>query len=153
MPRSTRPDGSLHRSWSGKELQSPPNLNYAIQTKIEQQKAHLRRRNVGFLVGILSPASSSDWTGLALGLGIIPDCDERQDSDKNHDQTNRPPMSIWIFHFLLLGGAERGWAETVEPLLRGRFFLFTVRVPAALLLSANALDYESFFLGVNQIIP
>jgi hypothetical protein len=103
VPRSTRPDGSLHRSWSGKELQSPPNLNYAIQTKIEQQKAHLRRRNVGFLVGILSPASSSDWTGLALGLGIIPDCDERQDSDKNHDQTNRPPASIWVFHIVLLG--------------------------------------------------
>jgi hypothetical protein len=35
------------------ELQSPPNLNYSIQSKIEQRKAHLRRRMVGFLAAIL----------------------------------------------------------------------------------------------------
>jgi hypothetical protein len=91
------------------------------------------------------------WTGLALGPGIIPDCNERQDSDKNHHQTNRPPMSIWAFHIFLL--RLGGWAGTVEPSTRGRCFLFTFRVPAALLLTANALDYESSFLGVNQIIP
>src|ERR1700677_1058811 len=66
---------------------------------------------VAFHAGILSPATSPDWTGFALGLGIIPDCDERQDSDKNHDQTDRPPMNIWGFHILLLGlgggGPER----------------------------------------------
>jgi hypothetical protein len=84
-------------------------------------------------------------------IGIIPDCDERQDSDKNHDQTNRPPMSIWAFHILLL--RLGGWAGTVEPSTRGRCFLFTLRVPADLLLSGNALDYEAFFLGVNQIVP
>jgi len=81
---------------------------------------------VAFLAGTLWPASSSDWTGVALGLGIIPDCDERQDSDKNRDQTKRPPMSMLVFHILLLGlGA---WAETAEPLTRGRCFLFTFRV-------------------------
>src|SRR5580692_5085973 len=51
-------------------------------------------------------------------IGIIPDCDERQDSDKNHNQTNRPPMSIWAFHILLL--RLGGWAGTVEPLTRGK---------------------------------
>ena len=34
-------------------LQSPPNLNYAVQTKIEQKKDHFRRRMGGFLAGIL----------------------------------------------------------------------------------------------------
>jgi glutamate/tyrosine decarboxylase-like PLP-dependent enzyme len=41
----------LKSEWTA--LQLPPNLNYAIQTKIEQRKAHLRRRMVGFLAGIL----------------------------------------------------------------------------------------------------
>jgi hypothetical protein len=34
-------------------LQSPPNPNYVLQTKIEKKKDHLRRRMVGFLAGIL----------------------------------------------------------------------------------------------------
>jgi len=41
----------LKSEWQ--ELQSPPNLNHAVQTKIEMQKAHLRKRMVGFLAGIL----------------------------------------------------------------------------------------------------
>lgn len=34
-------------------LQMPPNLNYAVQTRIEQQKDRLRRRMIGFLAAIL----------------------------------------------------------------------------------------------------
>ena len=34
-------------------LQMPPNLNYALQTRIEQQKDRLRRRMIGFLAAIL----------------------------------------------------------------------------------------------------
>jgi hypothetical protein len=35
------------------KLQSFPNPNCAVQRRIEEQKDHLRRRMVGFLVGIL----------------------------------------------------------------------------------------------------
>lgn len=34
-------------------LQTPPNLNNALQTRIEEQKDHLRRRMIGFLAGVL----------------------------------------------------------------------------------------------------
>ena len=34
-------------------LQTPPNLNNALQTRIEEQKDHLRRRVIGFLAGVL----------------------------------------------------------------------------------------------------
>jgi hypothetical protein len=61
-----------------------------------------------------------------LDIGIVPDCDERQDSDKNHDQTNRPPMSIWVFHILLLGGpgelgGKRGTIDAGENAFYSRF--------------------------------
>lgn len=34
-------------------LQTPPNLNYALQRKIEEQKDRLRRRMIGFLAAVL----------------------------------------------------------------------------------------------------
>jgi hypothetical protein len=35
------------------DLQTPPNLNYALQMRIEEQKVRLRRRMIGFLAAVL----------------------------------------------------------------------------------------------------
>jgi len=34
-------------------LQTPPNLNYALQTRIEEQKDAIRKRMIGFLAAVL----------------------------------------------------------------------------------------------------
>jgi hypothetical protein len=62
-------------------------------------------------------------------------------------------MSIWVFHILLLGGqgglgGDRGTIDAGENAFYSR--LASRRI---FMLSGDALDYESFFLGVNQIVP
>src|ERR1700723_2026137 len=81
-------------------------------------------------------------------LGKVPDSYQRQNRGKNHEQTNRSPLGIWILHILLLevGGRER--AEPPEMLSNS-----TPCVAIALLLSGRALNYQSSFFRVNQIIP
>src|SRR5580700_2959117 len=49
---------------------------------------------------------------LISGLGKVPDSYQRQNRGKNHEQTNRSPLGIWILHILLL---EVGGRERVEP--------------------------------------
>jgi hypothetical protein len=39
---------------------------------------------------------------LSSGLGKVPDSYQRQNRGKNHEQTNRSPLDIWILHILLL---------------------------------------------------
>jgi hypothetical protein len=40
-------------------LQMPPNLNYALRTRIETQKDTIRRRMIGFLAAVLEFASGA----------------------------------------------------------------------------------------------
>jgi hypothetical protein len=51
-------------------------------------------------------------SALISGLGTVPDSYQRQNRGKNHEQTNRSPLGIWILHILLL---EVGGRERVEP--------------------------------------
>jgi hypothetical protein len=39
---------------------------------------------------------------LISALGEVPDSHQRQNRGKNHEQTNRSPLGIWILHTLLL---------------------------------------------------
>jgi hypothetical protein len=50
LPAAAEEATELKLEWEN--LQMPPNLNYALQTKIEQQKDRLRRRMIGFLAEI-----------------------------------------------------------------------------------------------------
>jgi hypothetical protein len=59
-------------------------------------------------------------------------------------------LSIWILHILLLGAGGRESKKTIEA--PENAFYSRSRAPMALLLSGHALDYESFFFRVNQII-
>lgn len=49
-------------------------------------------------------------SALTLNLRKVPDSYQRQNRGKNHEQTNRSPLSIWILHILLLDGTQ----ETIE---------------------------------------
>ena len=51
LPAAAEEATELKLEWEN--LQMPPNLNYALQTKIEQQKDRLRRHMIGFLAEIL----------------------------------------------------------------------------------------------------
>ena len=51
LPAAAEEAAKLKLEWQN--LQMPPNLNYALQTRIEQQKDRLRRRMIGFLAAVL----------------------------------------------------------------------------------------------------
>jgi hypothetical protein len=51
LPAAAEEAAKLKLEWEN--LQMPPNLNYALQTRIEQQKDTLRRRMIGFLAAVL----------------------------------------------------------------------------------------------------
>jgi len=51
LPAAAEEAAKLKLEWEN--LQMPPNLNYALQTRIEQQKHRLRRRMIGFLTDVL----------------------------------------------------------------------------------------------------
>jgi hypothetical protein len=51
LPAAAEEAAKLKLEWEN--LQMPPNLNYALQTRIEQQKDRLRRRMIGFLAAVL----------------------------------------------------------------------------------------------------
>ena len=51
LPAAAEEATELKLEWEN--LQMPPNLNYALQTRIEQQKDRLRRRMIGFLAAVL----------------------------------------------------------------------------------------------------
>jgi hypothetical protein len=78
---------------------------------------------------------------LTFCLGKFPDRYQRQSCGKSHEQTNCFPLSIWVLHVLLLGTG----IDTPDA-----FSMFAR--PIALLLNGHALDYESFFFRVNQVL-
>jgi hypothetical protein len=51
LPAAAEEAAKLKLEWEN--LQVPPNLNCALQTRIEQQKDRLRRRMIGFLADVL----------------------------------------------------------------------------------------------------
>ncbi|HWO34900.1 MAG TPA: hypothetical protein VNO32_39415 [Candidatus Acidoferrum sp.] len=51
LPAAAEEAAKLKLEWEN--LRMPPSLNYALQTRIEQQKARLRRRMIGFLAAAL----------------------------------------------------------------------------------------------------
>ncbi len=85
-----------------------------------------------------------------FSLGKVPDPYQRQNCGKNHEQTNRSPLSIWILHILLLagGGSRKQPIEAPENAFYSRSC-----GPTDLLLVGHALNYKSLFFRVNQIIP
>jgi hypothetical protein len=88
--------------------------------------------------------------GLAFSLWKVPDPYQRQDRGKNHEQANRSPLSIWIFHVHLLRADRTKKCSFRHPKM---FLLTLVRPEDGSLLVDPALDYHSFFFRVNQIIP
>jgi len=50
-PAAAEEAAKMKLEWDN--LQTPPNLNNARQTRIEEQKAHLRTRMIGFLAAVL----------------------------------------------------------------------------------------------------
>jgi hypothetical protein len=85
-----------------------------------------------------------------FSLGKVPDPYQRQNRGKNHEQTNRSPLSIWILHILLLAGGENRKQPIEAP--ENAFYLRSCG-PTALLLVGHALNYKSLFFRVSQIIP
>jgi hypothetical protein len=51
LPAAAEEAAKLKLEWEN--LRMPPSLNYALQTRIEQQKDRLRRRMIGFLAAVL----------------------------------------------------------------------------------------------------
>src|SRR5271155_5326259 len=51
LPAAAEEAAKMKLEWEN--LRVPPNLNYALQTGIEQQKDRLRRRMIGFLADVL----------------------------------------------------------------------------------------------------
>jgi hypothetical protein len=51
LPAAAEEAAKLKLEWEN--LRIPPNLNSALQTRIEQQKDRLRRRMIGFLAAVL----------------------------------------------------------------------------------------------------
>jgi hypothetical protein len=51
LPAAAEEAAKLKLEWEN--LRMPPSLNYALQTRIEQQKDTLRRRMIGFLAAVL----------------------------------------------------------------------------------------------------
>jgi thymidylate kinase len=51
LPAAAEEAAKLKLEWEN--LRMPPNLNYVLQTRIEQQKDRLRRRMIGFLAAVL----------------------------------------------------------------------------------------------------
>jgi hypothetical protein len=51
LPAAAEEAAKLKLEWEN--LRVPPNLNYALQTGIEQQKDRLRTRMIGFLAAVL----------------------------------------------------------------------------------------------------
>ena len=85
---------------------------------------------------------------LISALGEVPDSHQRQNRGKNHEQTNRSPLGIWILHILLL---EVGGRERVEPPENAFYSRSCVAIVPLLL--GRALNYQSSLFRVNQIIP
>ncbi|MGC2269278.1 MAG: hypothetical protein WA608_21000, partial [Candidatus Acidiferrales bacterium] len=82
-------------------------------------------------------------SALTLNLRKVPDSYQRQNRGKNHEQTNRSPLSTWILHILLLRADS-----TKKPNV---FYSHRTTEDDSLLVGP-ALDYHSFFFRVNQII-
>ncbi len=59
---------------------------------------------------------------------------QRQNRGKNHEQTNRSPLDIWILHILLL---EVGGRERVEPPENAFYSHSCVAIPCCYLVALS----------------